>query len=312
MNARKKIRSSFHMGVGLLAFTWLLGTTALASPIPLPEWAKPLEPFLPKVPPEVISEVKRIRWIQSDHSEDGQRPEIKAQNERFERIVELREQGDQALIWVYLQDTAEPYTYVDWLSRAGCDRDLAAWLLPVVRFRIEWFKKALHAPGQKTYLEATDREIRDIEQYLFYQGEFSDIENLNAFTDEAKKLGINLGYATSGQRRLQDQVRDMQNTRKRIEQYSDAPLWHGDARILIEQGLLTADALNPQPAAQTPGAGSYSPKPLGPREPISELPDPDAQCIKLWMLWAGWGIVSAALLCWLFRKSKSASKPIST
>ena len=316
MDPCKTVISVLQRGGSLLVLTGFLGTSAFAAPIPLPDWVKPIEAALPKLPPDVISEVDEIITFNIGNSYDSRfRPEVKAQIEgNNQRLVELREQADQAMIWQYLKATSELYPgyQYNYLSRLGHDRGLAAWLLPIVRFRIEWLKKALHDPTQKQHIHYvfSCSEIYDIEQYFFQQGEFSDIENLNFAEDKATELLFRGKLVWGvGHQRLQEQVKAMQEARIQSHQH-DCPFWKSRAVSLIAQGVLSADALKPRPPAQNPGDGSYRPKPLGPRKPLPVI-KVFPGFLQPWMMWPMWLIifaVSAGLLRWVFRKPKRASE----
>jgi len=312
MSTCKHVGQLFCIGIGVWALTGMLGTTSLAAPIPLAEWAKPLEPYLPKVPPEVISEVKGILAFQGVNFEIRERSDIKSQFEKNERrLVELQEQGDQAIIWLYLKDTGIPGANSGWLSLVHCNRPLAAWLLPVIRFRIEWFKQAIHDPKWRKYIQRIYRntELSDIEGYLAAQGEFSDIENLNILTDESAKLGFELDFNSGIKSSIAEQVKSMKETRELVERFHDRPNWQGRAQNLIEKGILDADALTPRPPAHNPADGSYRPEPLGPRKPLPDI-TPPGPFLQPWMVWPVWLfiiVLSAGLLRWVFRKPKCAS-----
>jgi hypothetical protein len=91
----------------------------------------------------VISEVDEICEFEDSNFEIQPLPKVKARiKQNYHRLVELQEQAGQALIWRYLKSTVDP-TYNDQtLSALSDDRDLASWLLPIVRFRIEWLRQA--------------------------------------------------------------------------------------------------------------------------------------------------------------------------
>jgi len=313
----KIVASVLKKGVNLGVLSGFLGQSLSAAPVPLPDWVKPIESSLPKLPADVISEVDEIITFMERYAEDLNfyEPNIKSQWKSYSlRFVNLQEQADQAMIWQYLKATGGQYTWA--LGRLGRDRDLAVWLLPVVRFRVEWLKIALRDPGQRRYVERAlnGNEIYDIEDYFFKQGEFSDIENFTLLVDEAIKqnfkINPTLTSLSSFRERLQSQVKAMQEARNRSEQQA-GPYWLSSASRLITEGVITADAdaLKPRPTPQSPGAASNRPKPLGPREPlpevkpISDYPEP----WEVWQIWLFLIAVSAILLRWLFRKPKDIS-----
>ena len=312
MNPYKTVGSVIQKGVSLLALTGFLGTYSLAAPIRLPDWIKPIKSALPRLSPEVISEVDEIRTF-IGHNAERYSPEVITKiDSGLRRLVELQEQGDQAEIWQYLKATNSPYPDQT-LIRLGWNRDLAAWLLHIVRFRVAWLKQAIYDPELEKNIKDIFRngEIDDIEYYFYQQGEFSDIENLNLLVDEAVKLKLKSrstpGFQSSDQNKLQAQVKTMQEARNRPEQQTEYG-WKLTARSLIEKGVLTAAALKPRPLAQNPGDGSYRPKPLGPRQPLPEIQiKPLPGFLQPWMMWPMWLsilVVSAGLLRWVFRTPK--------
>jgi hypothetical protein len=311
MKSPKIVARFLLVRVSVFVLTCPLGTSVTAAPVALPEWIKPMERTLPGIPPEVVSEVDEIYNFTLTNRENGYSSEVKAQHLfNSKRLVELQEQADLARIWQYLKATDGSYGTCHILSSLGCDRGLAAWLLPIVRYRIEWLKNALTDPRQKKYIHEffAGSELYDIQNYFFKQGEFSDIENLNLLASEATKLGFGGGLKNLGTyRSLQNQVKDMQEARNKSEQQT-GPYWQWGARHLIKEGVLTADALKSKPSAQNPIDDSIRPKPLGPRQPLPEIKDPD-DYPEPWMVWQIWlflGVVSAALFLWLCRRPKRA------
>lgn len=305
-----------------MAFTCFLGTTALSAPVPLPDWVKPMESSLPRLSPEVISEVDEIRAFAIDNNGNYSPPVIAQSESNQRRYVHLREQADQAMIWQYLKATSGPYKDTRILHQLGEDRGLAAWLLPIVRFRVEWLEQSMRDPQKRKYLENVFHsfEILDIQNYLFNQGEYSDIENLNLLVENLNLLvdvsrkpkfeseaGAGKKFVDPGF--LQEQVQAMQQARIQSERQNQ-PFWRLVASHLIERGVLDADALEPRPQARTHSAGGHLPKPLGPRKPLPEI-KPLNDYPQPWMVWQIWLfllVVTAGLLRWLFRKPRSASK----
>lgn len=300
-----------QMGVILLILTAFLGMSSLAAPIPLPNWATQIELSLPNVSPEVISEVDEILTFVDENQETFRYdPEIKAKRQSCRlRFVELQDQADQAMIWRYFKATSGPYRSPGPLISMQQNPELATWLLPIVRHRIDWLKQAIHDPEQRSYLQTVFEydEIHDLYSYLFKEGEISDIKNLNLLVDEAINLKFKSQFGLppkiSDQERLQGQVNAMQEVRNRSEQQAE-PIWQIDARRLIAEGVLNEDALKPRPTAQSPRAPSNRPKPLGPKQPLPDRTSPSF--LPPWMMWLFIFAVSAALLRWVFRKPKRA------
>ncbi len=308
MNACITVGTIFRRRAGLLALAGFLGSSLLAAPVPLPDWVKPIESTLPKVSPEVISEVDEICYFSAMNADHRHRPELDAQSERnARRLAELQEQADQAMIWQYLKATRDPYRNDQTLMILKDDRDLAVWLLPVVRFRIEWLNRAIHDLNMKKYVKEfyASPELLYIQLYLYSQGEFSDIEKLNILIDESVKLGFKPCLDTSSQERVRQQIRDMREVRKWSEQVNE-PRWKLSVRSLVEKGILNPDALKPILSAQNPGDRSDRPEPLGPRKPLPSITGPLAffQPWMVWAMWLGVGLISVGLLCWVFRKPK--------
>ena len=315
MNPCKPPRAIVKLGLILLSLAGFLGTTSPAAPVTLPDWVKPIESSLPKLPPAVISEVDEIRAFRVNENSSDHPEQAAKWLSHQRRIVELQEQAGQAMLWQYLKASGGKYGDDKILKSLRGDRDLAAWLLPVVRFRIEWLKQALHDPGQKQHIQKVleSFEIYDILDYLYGQGEFTDIENLNLFMDEANKSKVHLSFilrdgyvmrdGLSIAQRLSDMVKGMQEERKRS--WQTEPYWQVAARHLIQIGVLKADALKPRAPVQNQGDGGNRPKPLGPRKPL-----PGNKTWQPWMMRPMWlfiAAVSAGLLLWLFRKHKRVS-----
>jgi hypothetical protein len=289
----------FHCSVILrLAAVLLSGASRVAaqspgepSVLPLPDWAKPIESILPKLPPELISEVDDLCEFVDNNYESGN-PTVNAQlDSTYKRLVELQEKAGLAMIWRYLKLTDNRSSNYQLLTGLRDDRDLAAWLLPIIRFRMEWLK---HAPLDSQLKEYFDREqhhpygeLYQIQTYLYRQGEFSDIETLNMIADKAKRMGIDLGFewGTSTPKRLAEQVKAMQEARE-----------------------ASAYRYEPRTSPQTPEEGGYRPEPLGPRKPLPEikLPTPFLQPWMVWPMWICIGLVSLGLLRWAFRRAKDA------
>jgi|GEM_PF-7122382 len=319
MNMRKLAASFLPIGVSLLVFTALLRVSSDASPVPLPDWVKPIESSLPKLQPGVISEVDDIWTILAQNAESHQYDtKMKAQIQSYSRwFVELQEQADQALIWQYLKETTLPYAGPQTLNRLKHDRDLAAWLLPIVRFRVEWLKRAINDPGQRRGAKDVlgSFEIFDISSYLYHQGEFSDIKDLNIIAVEAAKLnfksefsvGINPSDRLGYHRLLQTQIKGMQEARNRSDQKSE-PYWRTLASNMVSGGVLNQDSLKPKPKAQYQSEAGKDPKPLGPRKPLPDLKTLPG-FLQPWMMWPMWLMIfalSGGLLVWLFRRPQRA------
>jgi hypothetical protein len=306
MQATKSFSASLKLAVSLLllGFTGLTPATLSAEPVTLPEWAKPIESSLPKISPDVISEVDEIYWYNVCNEEYRALPNRKAQYQSNEmRMVELKEQAGQAMIWQYLKSTdhgGSPRV----LSGLAKDREVAAWLMPILRFRIEWLKKAISDDEMKGYFEKhrIAWEIGEIEEYLFSQGEFSDIENLNIVHNEVFKRGAAYSDRASPER-IAEQIKAMEKARK----VGDQPYWQWSAQYLISEGVLTPDVLKPESKELAVANDRDRPKPLGPRKPLPEttIPTPTQQPRITWPIWILIGLVSVGLLYWACRKSRS-------
>lgn len=288
-----------------------------AAPIPLPDWVKPMESSLPPVSPEVIAEVDDILAFRDLNLERRHQPGIAEQSiQKACRLAELQDQGDQALIWQYLKATTGfSYPVMPFLMRYQGDRELATWLLPLVRFRMDWLETALYDDALKKQAgwAVQGSELPDIERYLCSQGEFSDLEKLNRLVEAAAKAGFKSSYYLEMKKWpkyhwLQLQIKAMQDARGQIKDNS-TPHWQSNARYLISEGILTEDALKPRPRSGTPGAVGRLPKPLGPRLP---LPDPPGPFPPPWIVWPMWLVIfaiSVGLLRWLWRKSRAVVPP---
>jgi hypothetical protein len=77
---------------------------AAAAPIPLPDWAKPIESALPKLTPELISEVDDLCYT-IDYEYFMQPAKKEKMRNSLMRLVALGEQADQAMIWQYFKLT---------------------------------------------------------------------------------------------------------------------------------------------------------------------------------------------------------------
>lgn len=311
MNPFRVVTAIPQKAGGFLILTGFFGAALSAAPVPLPDWVKPIESSFPKIAPAVISEVDDIYTFFEANAEYSHRPEVRAQFETHtQRLVVLQEQADLAVIWQYLKATNNRYHNYYTLGSLVNDRNLAAWLLPIVRFRVEWLKKeaqqSISNRKPTKYFEESEvvLEMSDLATYLMHQGEYSDMENFNIIWDAASKLGC-LSRETSKSKRLEEQVKAMQEARMESEQH-DQPLWQSRAKRLIEKGVLNADALKPRLSTFDQ---SNRPKPLGPRKPLPGIKPPFQ--FKPWMVWPMWifiVLVSAGLLCWVFRKPKGGSK----
>ena len=304
-----------HFILSLLAGFFLASSPA--APIPLPDWVKPMESSLPPVSPELVAEVDDILAFRDLNLERRHQPGIAEQLiQKACRLAELQDQGDQALIWQYLKATTDfNYPVMPFLMRYQGDRALAAWLLPVIRFRMEWLETALYdgASKKQSGWAVQGSELPDIERYLCSQGEFSDLEKLNRLVQAAAKAGFKSSYYLEMKKWpkyhwLQLQIKAMQDARDQIKDNS-TPYWQGNARYLISEGILTEEALKPRPRNGTLDAAGRQSKPLGPRLP---LPDPPGPFPPTWIVWPMWLVIfaiSAGLLRWLFRKPRSPVAP---
>jgi hypothetical protein len=312
MSPCKIVVSVLRRGISLLTLTAFLGMSSLAAPISLPNWAQQIESSVPKLSPEVISEVDEIITFLAQNAETFRYDsKIAAQRESYRRrFVELQDQADQAMIWQYFKATSGRYRGPGPLSSLQQNPELATWLLPIVRHRIDWLKQAIHDPEQRKYSQIVfeNFEIHDLYSYLIRQGELSDIENLNLLVDESIKLKFKSEFGLepkiSDHERLQGQLKLMQERRNRSEQQAE-PNWQKEARRLIAEGVLNEDALKPRTQAQSPSSESNSPKPLGPKNPLPETKT-ILSFLPPWMMWLFIFAASSALLRWVLRKAKRA------
>ncbi len=296
----------------VLSVLWeFLATPSPAKPVSLPDWVKPIESSLPNVTPEVISEVDDIYRSIAKNIDEALLPyRIEIIRSNVTRLVELREQADLAMIWQYLKFTmGEGPKWPLILDTIQKDRDVAAWLLPILRFRMELFQQAIGEQRLKEFFLSqkgdVDSEIGQIRSYLIYQGERSDIENLYRICEEFSKIGYNF-YPYS--KRLPDHLKDMEEVRKLGDQ-ADQPYWQSEAQSWISRGTLTNDVLKTSPAPNTSGSSNH-PKRLGPRQPLSQSPKPRSDEIqepwtpRYWPIWVLIGLAAAGLL-WLLLKRRS-------
>jgi hypothetical protein len=295
-----KINAAFRRAVTQIGLIGLLQSYLLAAPIAVPEWVKPIEHLLPQLPPEVISEVDDIYAFQSSNQEELYRPGVKEKfYANFRRQVELREQLGLAMGWVYLKSTVDPSKNYHVLVSLRNDRALAATLLPIVRFRIEWLKQIAADERLKQYLEESryENEFADLRTYLLHQGEIPDLENFNMMIDGVQKLRGPF-YETPGPNRLQTQIELMEAAKVESEN-NDRPYWLSVAQYLIDEGHLDATALNTSVTGGTPSRADKPQESLG-----LKLFQPNKQWQHMWVLWLSIGVVSVLLFGWAFRKPR--------
>lgn len=314
MKTRNTFVGVVLMGMRVVGIATMLGFESLASPIALPDWVKPIESALPKLSPVVISEVDDLCEI-IDTADTNPLPhnEKKSQEARL-RLVELREQASLAMIWQCFKESEQGYgLYLSsTLEVVQHDRELAGWLLPILRHRIQWLKTTINDSSHKNYSKGSrkllilSQELTIIGNYLLSQGEYSDIENLNALAVQKSKLLGNDNDFLSDQERikmLQNRINSIREAREFSER-NTKPFWRKIADELIEEGVLTSDVL----LGPKPGVNSIPPQPLGPRGPLPEpTPPPFVFVPQTWMVWPIWifiVLVSVILLRWLFRKPK--------
>ncbi|MBP7949063.1 MAG: hypothetical protein KA004_05360 [Verrucomicrobiales bacterium] len=296
----------------VLSVLWgFLATNSPAVPVPLPDWVRPIESSLPKVTPEVISEVDDIYLSILRNTEYYELPDRTAKiRSNVTRLVVLREQADLAMIWQYLKFTmGEGPKFPGILDVLKKDRDVAARLLPIIRFRMELFQQAIREQKLKEFFLSqkgdVGGEIGQMRSYLIHQGERADIENLYRICEEFYKIGYNF-YPYS--ERLPDHLKEMEEVRKLGEQ-ADEPYWLSEAQHWISFGVLTAEVLKTAPSLPNTGEGNRRPQPLGPRQPLSQGPKPlpdenqEPWTTRNWPIWILIGLAAAGLL-WLLVKRK--------
>ncbi len=296
----------------VLSVLWgFFATNSPAVPVPLPDWVRPIESSLTKVTPEVVSEVDDIYLSILRNTEYCELPDRTAKiRSNVTRLVELREQADLAMIWQYLKFTMGEGPKRPWvLDRLKKDRDLAAWILPILRFRMELFEQAIGEQRLKEFFLSQKGDVRDelgqIHRYMINQGEQSDIEILYRIYEECFKIGY---FKSSASDSLPDNLKEMEEVRKLGDQ-ADLPYWLSEAQHWISFGVLTADILKNAPPASNSNGGINHPKPLGPRQPLSQGPKPRSDgnqepwTPRYWPIWILIGLAAAGLL-WLLVKRK--------
>jgi LPXTG-motif cell wall-anchored protein len=192
----------------------------------------------------------------------------------------------------------------------GRDRNLAAWLLPVIRFRMELFLQAIRENRLAEFVAAHKKRtgrygLDGIQQYLIRQGERSDIENLYRIYDEIFKFEERSNHTLQN---LEGCLKEMEEESKRWE-LDDGPYWKSEAERWIGKGVLTEEDFNTALRAANSHRPTSHPGPLGPGLPLAGDPAPSAgaaspgQSPWHWLLWGGLSLAAMGLL-WLLRKRR--------
>lgn len=305
------LRISRWLAIAVSLAAALLTSPSAGAPIPLPEWAKPIESALPKITPELISEVDD--YFCTIDFELYIQPAIKAKiRSSLMRFVELGEQADQAMIWQYFKLTEGAGLPAGILmnSHLGRDRNLATWLLPVIRFRMELFLQAIRENRLPEFVGAETKQtggsgLGGIKEYLMRRGERSDIENLYLIYDEIFKFDQRSNHTLQS---LEDCLKEMEEGRKRREQ-DEGPYWKSEAERWITKGVLTEEDFNTALRAANSNRATSHPEPLGPRKPLTGNATPTVsasipgQNPWYWLLWVGLSMAALGLL-WLLLKRR--------
>jgi hypothetical protein len=289
----------------------LCTSPSTAAPIPLPDWAKPIASSLPKLTPELIAEVDDLCYIIDD--ELFMQPALKEKKRNsLMRLVALGEQADQAMLWQYFKLTEDMSPRLELLmsSHLCRDRNLAEWLLPVIRFRMELFLQAIRENRLAEFLAAQNEiwksELGATQYYFMRQGERSDMENLYRVYDEHLKIDPKSDFMYMS---LEDCLKEMEEGRKRWGQ-DDGPYWKTEAERWIEKGVLTEEDFNTALRAANSNRATSHPGPLGPSLPLAGDPAPSAGAASPgrspwhWLLWGGLSLVALSLL-WRLHKRRS-------
>jgi hypothetical protein len=240
MNKKCVYQSWMSFVAMLLTSVTVLGTSALAAPIPLPEWAKSIESQLPKISPEIVSEIDDLYTYWYHHAEIYTPDVRKKYNEVAFRLVELRDYIGPAMIWQYLKDDGLTRNYNQLLlMHLRDDKMIAASLLPVIRCRMVWLKELIQNPNFSELKKNTDYhwQIGEIQSFLYAHGEDEDLKTLEQLMEEDVKHGSRV---YSNRKSLQEQARGVQESREMLEHHNK-PFWFYFANHLIDQGLLSED-----------------------------------------------------------------------
>jgi hypothetical protein len=304
MKTQCMLQSWPRLAAMLLILVIVLGTRAQAAPIPLPEWAKPIESQLPKISPEIVSEIDDLYtyWYQN---KEVYTPDVrKKYNEVAFRLVELRDYIGPAMIWQYLKDDGLTRNYNQLLLLSlNDDRDLAVSLLPVIRCRMVWLKQLIQNPNFSVLKKNMDYhwQIDEIQSFLYAHGEDEDLKTLDQLMEEDVKHGSRV---YSNRKSLQEQARGIQEARA-MAIHHNKPFWFYFANHLIDQGLLSEDIK--QSALRTNDNKQHADVLKSPQSAPSNIFS--TSWLQPWMIWSSLLLVlgagSAVLIRGRFRKPKN-------
>ncbi len=239
----------------LIIAALFLSTPLWADPIAIPQWARPVEDQLPKLSPAIISEVDDLFKIMEDERHSGNdsgRPSDAEYLKASLRLVDLREQADQAMIWRYLKEQTGPNASPalalkkaalrreGLLMRLRDDPNLPQWLLPLIRERMKWLKSLL----QSHQIDGADAvtEISGIASYLYRHGEISDIETLEQLIAMGESGGF-FGDFFRGRKAVNELIPGMRQSRAKA-QSGVMPYWRSVALSLVARKLVDKNSLD--------------------------------------------------------------------
>ncbi len=310
-----------------LAFFWLHSLVAAESPVPIPNWAKPIENLLPKASQELVAQVEQLCNIVAESGAETVKMMPPESIEALRKLILLREKSGYALVWLYVK---EPKVTLDVpatmsndpsvlqgitdlkgegrgkiLHAVNDDPTLARWLLPAVRARLHWMEGEIIVGRTKQSL--SHKELTATYSYLYTHGTWEDVEMLERILSETSKSGINIVDPLKPPE-LKDREATFLENHARVLRHG-RPLWKEQAELLVGAKLLDESALSDaRPQIQhAPDQKSQSrTSSQGETYPKMNQPSIESKAKSLAMVVLG--IVTAVGLLWLVLKRRTSDR----
>lgn len=230
----------------------LVAVPIWAKDVVLADWAVPFQVKLPPVSKAIISEVDDLWATLSDDRHSGIESGFPPDDEYFKaarRLVELRDQGDQALLWQYVKAPEPGIAYGPHMRRRNQilwaleeNPGMVQWVLPIARARASWLANKM--ASSRDILNPDALELSQILSYYYAQGELDDIKTVDAFWLSA----VNAGFAGEVYRpqTLEQQLPQIERVKARAKRNSHAH-WQWLAMRLIGKGQLDRSVLANDP-----------------------------------------------------------------
>lgn len=274
----------------------------------VPSWMANRGDLLPKVSPQVMTTFKSIlpHLMLSDDARDI--PESFWSAAR--QVLELGENASLPFVWMYVDESVQASDVERFgkekeriLHIVSMDPIAGNWLVPIIRFRMDWVRMNLKA-GTLDRIPFTADELSGMEALIIVQGTRADLENIRNLREELRASGATVAkyvWPIEGT----PEERDAADHARRAERRALLHPFYQEYKWCEKHlGPVKSAALPNSKQADTSGPPETSTT-VAPSRSVGTMAAPGQRQPRGWLLWLLVIVGASGGAVWLFTRKPS-------